>query len=320
MSPLREKALRSLAAHLDKTQIGSPLAAERELAELAQVTRTVIRGLLSWMETRGLVRREERQWVLLKALPPALFPSSEKASVSKREMAKEHLLAQLGSGALRPGQQISELAISKRLGVANISVREALLEMAPLGVFSKSKNRQWEVTEFTVDRIREMREFREIIELFCLRKIHAGGLTPDRRDELEAIREKTQLILASRHPSAREILSIDLGFHRFLLEASGNRMLVERAAFIYLIIEFQLASPFFLLKRGVFGLQQHLTILDAILAGDFPSAENHLLNHLQAAEKTFCSIVHHNEAPRAPMALRQARSDKEISLQEAERV
>ncbi len=291
MSPLQEKALRSLVARLNKARVGDPLPPERELSESAEVTRTVIRGLLSTLEAQGLVRRDDRQWVLLKRIPPSLLPRSENASVSKRQKVKECLLIRLGSGDLRPGQQISELAISKQLGVANISVREALLELAPLGIFSKNKSRQWEVTAFEEDKIRELREFREIIEMFCLRKLLADGMPRDRRLEIRAIRAKTQRVAASRRPSAREILAVDLGFHRFLLEASGNRLLVERSAFIYLIIEFQLAVPFFLHKRGLFGLKQHLTILDAILAEDLPLAEKNLLIHLQAAEETFSSIA-----------------------------
>ena len=266
---------------------------ERELSESAKVTRTVIRGLLSTLETQGLVRRDDRQWVLLKRIPPSLLPRSENAPVSKRQKVKECLLIRLGSGELRPGQQISELAISKELGVANISVREAMLELAPLGIFSKNKSRQWEVTAFEEDKIRELREFREIIEVFCLRKLLADGIPRDRRMEIRAIRAKTQRVVASRHSSAREILAVDLGFHRFLLEASGNRLLVERSAFIYLIIEFQLAVPFFIHKRGLFGLKQHLAILDAILAEDLPLAEKNLLIHFHAAEETFSSIVQH---------------------------
>lgn len=293
MSPLQEKALRSLVARLKKTRVGDPLPTERELSERAEVTRTVIRGLFSSLEAQGLVGRENRQRVLLKRIPPSLLPRPEKPSLSKRQTVKEHLLARLGSGALRPGQQISELATSKQLGVSNISVREALLELAPLGVFSKNKRRQWEVTAFEKEKIRELREFREIIEVFCLRKLLAGGLAPEHRREMEAIRAKTLRVVNGRRPTAREILAIDLGFHRFLLEASGNQLLAERAEFIYLIIEFQLARPFFLLKRSVFGLRQHLSILDAMLAEDIASARKHLLAHLQSAEETFCSIARH---------------------------
>jgi DNA-binding GntR family transcriptional regulator len=292
MSPLQKKALQALDGVLKKFQPGDPLPSERELSEGAEVTRTVIRGLLSTLEARGLVRREERQWVLLKRIPASVLPHSKEAPVSKRQKVKEHLLTELGTGKLKPGQQISELAISKHLEVANISVREAMLELVPLGIFSKNKTRQWEVTAFEDDKIRELREFREIIELFCLRKLLADGLPQDRCLEIRDIRAKTQHIVDSRNPSTREIIAIDLRFHRFLIEASGNRLLVERSAFIYLIIEFQLAAPLFLQKRSILGLKQHLTILDAILKQDLPSAESHLLKHIQAAEETFHSIVH----------------------------
>jgi DNA-binding FadR family transcriptional regulator len=87
------------------------------------------------------------------------------------------------------------------------------------------------------------------------------------------------------------MLDLDLEFHRLLLDAADNPLLKERADFIYIIVEFQLVNPRFQAGRGRLGLSQHLDILDAILAGDLPAAERHLVYHLQSAEETLRGVA-----------------------------
>ena len=227
----------------------------------------------------------------------AEFPDAGEEPVSKRQHAKNFLLAELGSGRLRPGDQLSELALAKRIGVATVSVREALLEMGPLGLLTKHERQKWEVAEFSETRISELREFREMVELFALRKLLAAPLSPERRASFESTFSKTKLLVSQSRPALKKMLRVDLDFHRHLLEATGNGLLNERAAFIYLIIEFQLGSPFYTVERGKRGLGQHLEILDAILARNLPCAEKALIAHLHAAEETFCAIVRESRKP-----------------------
>jgi len=291
MSPLQQKALRAIFEKLRGVKVGSPIPSERDLAEHADVTRTVIRGLMASLAKDGVIRNKGRNWVLRAPIKPSLLKQASEKPVSRRQQVKDYLMSELGSGRLQPGQGITELAIAKKLGVATISVREALLEMMPLGVFSKNRSRQWEVAAFTAAKITMMREFREMVEVYCLRKLIAKELTPHSRKELEQIREETQRLVARKDPLTEKMLTVDLCFHRFLLEASGNPLITERAEFIYLIIGFQLVSPLYNPERGRLGLRQHLTIIDDILDGQLGAAEDHLLAHLQSSEETFCSIV-----------------------------
>ncbi|MCX6960799.1 MAG: GntR family transcriptional regulator [Verrucomicrobia bacterium] len=291
MSPLQQKALRTIFEGLRGVKVGSPIPSERHLAEHADVTRTVIRGLMASLAKDGVIRRKGRNWALYAPIKPSLLNQASENPVSRRQQVKDYLMSELGRGRLQPGQSITELAIAKKLGVATISVREALLEMMPLGVFSKNKSRLWEVAAFTPTKITMMREFREMVEVYCLRKLIAQGLIPHSRKELEQIRVETQSLVASKAPLTEKILSVDLSFHRFLLEASGNPLITERVEFIYLIIGFQLVSPLYSPEQGRLGLRQHLTIIDDILGGKLDPAEDHLLAHLQSSEETFCSIV-----------------------------
>lgn len=266
---------------------GDALPSERVLAESSGVGRAPVRGMLSAMQGNGIVERSSRGWILRKRIPEP--PATEEGS--KRQRAKAFLLGELGSGRLHPGDQISELALAKNAGVSTVSMREALLEMQPLGLLTKRERQKWEVATFSEERIAEMREFREMVEVFCLRMLLANGLSAERRKAFEDIRAETKLLVNKRRPAIPDILRVDLAFHRLLLEATGNSLLKERAGFIYLIIEFQLVSPFYSISKGKLGLGQHLRIIEAILREDLPSAERFLLDHLRSAEEIFCAIV-----------------------------
>lgn len=266
---------------------GEVLPSERDLAKRSGVGRAAVRGLLSALREGRIAGRSGRGWILLRRIPRLSAPEEG----SKRQLAKDFLLKELGSGRLHPGDQISELELAKKIGVATVSVREALLEMLPLGLLTKRERQRWEVATFSDDRIAEMREFREMVEIFSLRKLLADGLPPPQRSAFEGIRADTARLVRQQRPALARILRVDLAFHRLLLESTGNALLTGRAGFIYLIIEFQLVSPFYSVGAGKSGLGQHLRIIDAILREDPAAAERALLEHLRSAEQVFCSIV-----------------------------
>lgn len=266
---------------------GEELPPERVLAGASGVGRSAVRGMLAALQRAGIVERSHRGWILLRRIPEPRVAEEG----SKRQRAKDFLLAELSGGRLRPGDQISELGLATKVGVSTVSIREALLEMQPLGLLTKKERQKWEVATFSDERIAEMREFREMVEVFCLRKLLAKGLSDERRAGFKGILVETNRLLRQPRPAIKNILRADLSFHRLLLESPGNTLIKERAGFIYLIIEFQFVSPFYMAEAGKSGLTQHLRIIENILRADPPSAEAHLIEHLRSAEQTFCAIV-----------------------------
>jgi len=272
---------------------GDDLPGESRIAATAGVGRAVVRGLLRNLGRRGYILRRNRRWILGRPLPlrPARAAQDTIGPRSKKDLVKEHLLAALASGKLRAGQRIIELAVARQLGVSTAVVRETLLELRPLGAFIKKERNHWLVVSMDAKQLVHLREFREIVEIFALHRFFKQPRCSDAAASLVRNRRRTEQLLASRRVTIREILEVDLEFHRTLLEASGNPLLLERANFIYLIIEFQLVSPYFGLQRGKFGLRQHLRIHQALEKGRLNHAESALRQHLRAADKSICSIA-----------------------------
>lgn len=271
--------------------IGDFLPSERKTAEAAALGRSVVRGLFQSLADGGFIARVGNRWILKRKLPKADKASTAAAPLTKRQLVKDHLIAGLSGGGWQAGQRISELALSRELGVSTVTVREALLELQPLGVISKRERQQWEIVAFKRQRIEQLREFREMVEVFALRKLLCVDLPPARHMAFVENRDRTRHVLSLARPHPQSMLDVDLEFHRLLLDAADNPLLKERASFIYIIIEFQLMNPRFRVERGSLGLRQHLKILDAILAGNSVEAERHLLQHLQSAEETLRQVA-----------------------------
>ena len=297
MTLLQKSALAEMAPLFQALRPGDELPGEMAIAAQAGVGRTVVRGLLRHLSRQGCIVRRGRSWFLKRQLPaPSTSRINGRARPrTKKDMAKEHLLSALTGGELHPGQRIVELTVARQLGVSTSVVREALLELSPLGAFVKKERSHWLVVSMDEKQIDALREFREMVEIFAIRRFFEKTRSPKTIVLLNNNRRRTEEILGNRDATIREILDVDLDFHRLLLEASGNPLLLERAGFIYLIIEFQLVSPHFQIERGRFGLRQHLRIHHAIDKGRLDLAEKSLIRHLRAANESICSIARQME-------------------------
>lgn len=288
---LQQAALHRAGTLLGSLKIGDVLPSERIIADQTRLGRSVVRGLYQSLSSEGHLAREDGRWILKRRLPRTRKDASEDLPLTKRQLVKSHLIAGLSSGGWREGERISELALSHKLGVSTVTVREALLEFQPLGLITKRDRQKWEVVAFREQRIRHLREFREMVEVFALRKLLGSDIAENSRAAFLNNQARTRKVLAAVRPHSRAMLEVDLEFHRLLLDAADNPLLKERADFIYSIIEFQLMSPRFRVERGRLGLRQHLKILKAILAGNLAGAESNLRLHLDAAVETFRQVA-----------------------------
>ena len=139
------------------------------------------------------------------------------------EQVKEELLDDIMAGRYKPGDRLVESQIAKRMGISQSPVREALRDMVAM--------RFVEVEPHKGARVRRIDQ-REVLEIYpvraCLEE-RAGQLAvaraADYLDDLErAIDRKTKAFSAG---DVRTLAHWDVVFHRTILEASGNQILIE---------------------------------------------------------------------------------------------
>lgn len=139
------------------------------------------------------------------------------------EQVKEQLLDDILSGKYKPGDRLVESQIAKQMGISQSPVREALRDMMAM--------RFVEVQPHKGARVRKVSQ-REIIDIYpvraCLEEL-AGQLAvenaPDYIDDLEMAVD--MMTKAHAKGDAKTMAQWDVKFHRTILEASNNKILIE---------------------------------------------------------------------------------------------
>ena len=140
-----------------------------------------------------------------------------------REQVKELLAGRIIRGEIAPGEPLVETRIAQELGTSQAPVREALRDLALLGLV--------ETEPFRSARVRQISE-KEVFDIYpvlaaldelatrmaCVKLAgDVSGLEP----EVEAMRS------AAAEDDRPKLITHNLAFHRFILDASENTSLAK---------------------------------------------------------------------------------------------
>jgi DNA-binding GntR family transcriptional regulator len=131
---------------------------------------------------------------------------------------------------LHPGEKLSDLKLSTELGVSRTPVREALHRLLQDGVIRAEPNRGFFVTSFSARDIDEIFEIRAALEALALRSYIARNPDADFCPALEELDEVERAIEAAQtneqiRAANERFLAADQGFHKAIVEQSGNERL-----------------------------------------------------------------------------------------------
>ncbi len=123
---------------------------------------------------------------------------------------------------LKPGEQVVESQLARRLGVSQAPVREALKRLTHDGLITHVRHHGSFVAEYSKQEADDARIARMALEGMAARLLH-GRLDDDTRARLE------QLVAAMHDAADRDDIASfrerDFEFHRSMIEASGNTYL-----------------------------------------------------------------------------------------------
>lgn len=142
--------------------------------------------------------------------------------VSATGKAVEYLRRAIETGALRPGDRITELEISGKLGSSRSPVREALAMLAQEGVVTTIPYRGAIVATVDSDRFAALAAFRLALEEFALREFSAHATERDYARITGEI-EKTRRRACTGNVSAT--LEADLHLHQVIVSCANNPFL-----------------------------------------------------------------------------------------------
>ena len=222
---------------------------------------------------------------------------------SLTELVAQRLIAQLSSGALRPGDKLpAERELAKQLGVGRTTVREALKLLTLSGVFDArrgdgtyvrreftsflSQQFRWPVL-LSAQEVDEVFEVREALEVKAAR-LAAERATPEEIDRIGVCRRLLQI---EGRDLERET-DLDLQFHHAIAEASHNDLLARLMHSLHDVLRQYIALAGQLTDRLGTTATEHLAIYDAIAVNDPDAAERAMAEHLDISRTLILKMVH----------------------------
>lgn len=138
------------------------------------------------------------------------------------ERVYRHLQAEIWDGQLLPGTVLSEVALSKELGVSRGPIREAMARLAAEGLVTVRPRRGTIVRSPTLAELLDAYQVREVLESLAVR-LAVPRLTAEDLRELEGFVDEMES--STRDGDLARFFEANVAFHNRFYELSGNRKL-----------------------------------------------------------------------------------------------
>jgi DNA-binding GntR family transcriptional regulator len=207
----------------------------------------------------------------------ALLKNNKSQFPSSRAVDVQRTVAQwIFQGELTAGQKLTEQEVAERLGVSRGPVREAFRALADVGLLQIEQNRGAFVRKIDFDEAVEIHDIYSALEELAARTA-TRRLSGTQIGELKSMVESMDAAVEAE--DLDRYYSLNLGFHRRLVEGSGNQRLLS--TYNRLLNELHLFRRFGLMQRGEMqrSNREHHLILDKIAAGDPEGAAEAMRSH-----------------------------------------
>lgn len=196
-----------------------------------------------------------------------------------RRNAVASLLAAIFKGQLKAGDWLNAQKLAEQFGVSATPVREALVELAGVGIVEMQHNRGTTVRPFGPVQLQDIYRLRRVLETEATRS--ACGHIPV--ETLTALKREMVELLANRkapHWSARAMKS-DRDLHDLVAQHCGSQRLAEEIKRYDTLIQ---------CIRDVVGnqsaaqqraLAEHLEIIEPLLTGEIEGAADAMASHIR---------------------------------------
>lgn len=218
--------------------------------------------------------------------PPQLVssPLSANSEVPLSEAVYETLLEAILAGTLKPGDPVSEIALSRQLEVSRSPVHDAVVQLAGDGLIVLRPNRRPIVAAFSREDVFHIFEVRTILEGAAAERA-ASRID---RSSLDELRSELESLAADfeRPDWVHRWTDHDERFHEAIAGACGNpRLAADVARYRLLHRGFnKFQTNVDCLHRAV---EEHLQILEALVARDPNRSREAMISHVREWQAYF---------------------------------
>jgi DNA-binding GntR family transcriptional regulator len=200
------------------------------------------------------------------------------AQESTPSIIADKLRKAIAHGELKPGAQLNEAELSRKLSVSRGPLREGMQRLTQEGLLVSIRNRGVFVVTMTPEDVRDMYLAREAIERAAARRIIDGDYEQAGKELLAIVEE---MAAAEGDPAA--VGDLDIAFHERLVKLAGSPRL-SRMHQTY-ITETRMCihalEPTYAVADA--RIVEHKTLAEAIGAGDHLHADDLLMAHMDDA-------------------------------------
>ncbi len=199
----------------------------------------------------------------------------------------DRLRAMILSGELPSGTPLHETVFAERLGVSRTPVREAVARLAGDGLVTRIAGGVPTVSRTSVTEIMEILHVRRLLECETARQAASVNCPPE---PFLALRSVLVGYLADTRPSVADYTQFDENLHILIARTAGSGLLVT------LVQSLKLKTRMFdkgsIPERFAPGCNEHIEIIDAILARDPDRAAAAMRRHIENARAAILSHLY----------------------------
>jgi len=206
----------------------------------------------------------------------------------RSDQLREAIEEKIAIGEYPPGMRLDEAPLLAQFGVSRTPLREALIQLASLGLVEIRPRRGASVAEVTPHRLIEMFEVMGELEAMCAR-LAARRMTEAEQKEILAAHKACKQAADSK--SADAYYYANEKFHFAIYAASHNVYLAEQAQALHRKLRVYRRLQLRVRDRVGNSYAEHDGVVQALLAGDGELTAERLRNHVLIQGERFGDLI-----------------------------
>lgn len=197
-----------------------------------------------------------------------------KKNIHNSQVAYEYIRDAIIQGDVRPGASLTEKWLGEHLHMSRTPIREAMIRVQFEGLITFINNRAIVTNISPVD-------IHEIFQLRILLEPHAAAICA-RGTEKEIWIEIRQITEGLMKKKIQRFSTDIHDLHKIIIESTKNKRWITISNYLRNQIIRLLNASGKVPGRITRSLDEHLLIIDAIIAGDHLMAEKHMRSHIES--------------------------------------
>ena len=230
-------------------------------------------------KTRTTLNRTEEPIPAGGAKPKSKTTASRSAQPpdgrSLSDVAYARVVDMLRSRELSPNDVILETRLSRQLKISRTPLREAIRRLEGERILERQRSGTLVVRAISIEDLLHIWQIRILLEGDAARR--AAGQVSVR--DLKALRAKLIVMKNNGNPAPEDLRAVGRDLHSLIAQASGNPMLAA------IIEDFRKRTHLLAIRRvperAIRVCEEHLAIVDALLAGEGDEARAAMQRHIE---------------------------------------